>query len=174
MPGVGLDRVVDDLRADGEPGRCYLDLRGLAEGDLRPGKAARLTAADIGRHDQAEHLRQRVTLDEVEEAACLGSNSICMSAELTPRLCTRAEETAAVATSKGMSTAEIYDLPASVDLPVACAALGIGRTLGYQLAKADEFPCRGAQGRREVQGPPVRDPRGPGHARAAAGRRPGG
>lgn len=47
-----------------------------------------------------------------------------------------------VAVAKGLSPAEIYALPASVDLPEACKALGIGRTTGYALAAADEFPCR--------------------------------
>lgn len=42
----------------------------------------------------------------------------------------------------GMTHAELDALPVSVDLMVACRAHGIGRTLGYDLAKRGEFPCR--------------------------------
>lgn len=39
----------------------------------------------------------------------------------------------------------------TVDLPVACAALGIGRTLGYELVRRGEFPVRVVRmGRRVV------------------------
>jgi hypothetical protein len=41
-----------------------------------------------------------------------------------------------------MSVAEIRALPASVPFPLACRALNIGRTLGYELAKAGEFPVK--------------------------------
>jgi predicted DNA-binding transcriptional regulator AlpA len=44
--------------------------------------------------------------------------------------------------SAWMSRAELLELPAVVDLPTACRALGIGRTLGYTLARRGEFPCR--------------------------------
>ena len=39
-----------------------------------------------------------------------------------------------------MSVTEIRALPASVPFPLACRALNIGRTKGYQLAKAGNFP----------------------------------
>lgn len=37
---------------------------------------------------------------------------------------------------------ELYTLPTVVDLMTAARALGIGRTKAYQLAHADQFPCR--------------------------------
>jgi hypothetical protein len=40
-----------------------------------------------------------------------------------------------------MSRDEVLALPATIDLPTACRALGLGRTLGYQLAQRGEFPC---------------------------------
>lgn len=39
-----------------------------------------------------------------------------------------------------MTVDEIRALPASVPFPLACRALNIGRTLGYQLAKSGQFP----------------------------------
>lgn len=36
---------------------------------------------------------------------------------------------------------QLYALPTTVDLMTAARALRIGRTLAYQLARADEFPC---------------------------------
>lgn len=42
----------------------------------------------------------------------------------------------------GMSREEIMTLPAMVDVVTACRALGLGRTLGYQLVRRGEFPCR--------------------------------
>lgn len=40
-----------------------------------------------------------------------------------------------------MSRDEVLSLPASIDVPTACRALGLGRTLGYELALRGEFPC---------------------------------
>ena len=37
---------------------------------------------------------------------------------------------------------ELRALPASIDLPMAARALGLGRTKAYELAKRDQFPCR--------------------------------
>jgi predicted DNA-binding transcriptional regulator AlpA len=37
---------------------------------------------------------------------------------------------------------ELRALPATVDLPTAARALGLGRTKAYELAKRDQFPCR--------------------------------
>lgn len=45
-------------------------------------------------------------------------------------------------TQDAMTQAELDALPVSFDLMVACRAHGIGRTLGYDLAKRGEFPCR--------------------------------
>lgn len=39
-----------------------------------------------------------------------------------------------------MNRAELLALPATVDLCTAAKALGIGRTVAYQLARADELP----------------------------------
>jgi hypothetical protein len=41
-----------------------------------------------------------------------------------------------------MSTNELLALPVSVDLLTAARAFGVGRAKAYELAKADEFPCR--------------------------------
>jgi hypothetical protein len=41
-----------------------------------------------------------------------------------------------------MSEAELLELPVSVDLETAGRAFGMGRTKAFELAKADEFPCR--------------------------------
>ncbi len=40
-----------------------------------------------------------------------------------------------------MSRDEVLALPATIDVPTACRALGLGRTLGYELARRGEFPC---------------------------------
>lgn len=37
---------------------------------------------------------------------------------------------------------QLRQLPVVVDLMTAARALGIGRTKAYQLAQADQFPCR--------------------------------
>jgi predicted DNA-binding transcriptional regulator AlpA len=37
---------------------------------------------------------------------------------------------------------ELRALPATIDLPTAARALGLGRTKAYELAKRDQFPCR--------------------------------
>lgn len=44
--------------------------------------------------------------------------------------------------SPGMTLSELLDLPATLDIPTAGRALGIGRTTAYQLARTDLFPCR--------------------------------
>jgi hypothetical protein len=36
---------------------------------------------------------------------------------------------------------ELRALPATIDLPTAARALGLGRTKAYELAKRDQFPC---------------------------------
>lgn len=41
-----------------------------------------------------------------------------------------------------MSQSELEALPVSFDLRTACRAYGIGKNLGYELAKRREFPCR--------------------------------
>ncbi|MCU1591670.1 MAG: hypothetical protein JWP11_2926 [Frankiales bacterium] len=41
-----------------------------------------------------------------------------------------------------MSPAELLALPVAVDLPTANKAFGMGDTLGYELAKAGDYPCR--------------------------------
>lgn len=41
-----------------------------------------------------------------------------------------------------MTPEEVLALPVSVDLPTANRALGMGDTLGYELAAAGEYPCR--------------------------------
>jgi predicted DNA-binding transcriptional regulator AlpA len=38
--------------------------------------------------------------------------------------------------------ADLEALPPTIDIETAAGILGIGRTLAYQLAKADDFPCR--------------------------------
>jgi hypothetical protein len=43
---------------------------------------------------------------------------------------------------RGMTRAELLALPASVPLETANRALGMGRTLGYDLAKRDQYPCK--------------------------------
>lgn len=42
--------------------------------------------------------------------------------------------------ARGMTAAEILDLPAAVDLLTAGRALGLGRTRAYELARRGEFP----------------------------------
>ncbi len=42
---------------------------------------------------------------------------------------------------RGMSLAEVDELPAVTDLVTAGRAFGLGRTKAYQLARAGEFPC---------------------------------
>ena len=43
--------------------------------------------------------------------------------------------------TRGLSLAEVSDLPAVVDLATAGQALGLGRTKAYQLARTGQFPC---------------------------------
>jgi len=40
-----------------------------------------------------------------------------------------------------MTVADVRALPAVVDLRTAARALGIGRTLAYELARNGQFPC---------------------------------
>lgn len=42
---------------------------------------------------------------------------------------------------RGMSDDELGALPATVDLPTAGRAFGLGRTMSYELARAGKFPC---------------------------------
>jgi hypothetical protein len=41
-----------------------------------------------------------------------------------------------------MTIEELLTLPVSVDLTTAGRAFGLGRTKAFELARADEFPCR--------------------------------
>jgi hypothetical protein len=41
-----------------------------------------------------------------------------------------------------MSPEELRGLPVSVDLATAGRAFGLGRTRAFELARADDFPCR--------------------------------
>ncbi|MEY2243202.1 hypothetical protein AB8A21_09700 [Streptomyces sp. BF23-18] len=41
---------------------------------------------------------------------------------------------------RGMSEAEVLDLPVSFPLEVSNRAIGLGRTAGYALAKRGEYP----------------------------------
>jgi hypothetical protein len=43
--------------------------------------------------------------------------------------------------TRGLSLAEVGELPAVVDLVTAGQALGLGRTKAYQLARSGQFPC---------------------------------
>jgi hypothetical protein len=43
--------------------------------------------------------------------------------------------------TRGLSVAEVGELPAVVDLVTAGQALGLGRTKAYQLARTGQFPC---------------------------------
>jgi hypothetical protein len=43
--------------------------------------------------------------------------------------------------TRGLSIAEVGELPTVVDLVTAGQALGLGRTKAYQLARAGQFPC---------------------------------
>lgn len=47
-----------------------------------------------------------------------------------------------VQTRRGMTTAELRRLPASIDLETAGRALGVGRTKAHELVRAGEFPAR--------------------------------
>lgn len=42
----------------------------------------------------------------------------------------------------GLTVRDLLDLPAVVDVETASRALGISRSHGYNLARADQFPCR--------------------------------
>lgn len=43
-------------------------------------------------------------------------------------------------TVRGMSEAEVLALPVSIPLEDTNRAIGLGRTVGYSLAKRDEYP----------------------------------
>ncbi|MFG2406860.1 hypothetical protein ACGFR8_21415 [Streptomyces brevispora] len=45
-------------------------------------------------------------------------------------------------TDRAMTAQNLLDLPAVVDVETAGRALGIGRTLAYQLARTGQFPCK--------------------------------
>jgi hypothetical protein len=49
------------------------------------------------------------------------------------------EATAAV---RELTVRDLLDLPAVTDVETASRALGISRSHGYALARADQFPCR--------------------------------
>lgn len=44
--------------------------------------------------------------------------------------------------TRGLTLAELAELPAVTDLVTAGRALGLGRTRTYQLARTGQFPCR--------------------------------
>lgn len=43
--------------------------------------------------------------------------------------------------NRPMSTDELRALPPSLELAVACNALGVSKATGYRLVKANAFPC---------------------------------
>lgn len=43
---------------------------------------------------------------------------------------------------EGLTRAELLALPVTVDIATAARALGLGRSTGYELARAGDFPCR--------------------------------
>jgi excisionase family DNA binding protein len=43
-------------------------------------------------------------------------------------------------TPRGLTQAELRDLPAVVDVPTAAAALGIGRSAAYELIREGRWP----------------------------------
>ena len=47
-----------------------------------------------------------------------------------------------IKTTAEMTRAELLALPVSVDLLTAARAIGMGRTLAYDLARHDSFPVR--------------------------------
>ncbi|WP_222623930.1 hypothetical protein [Streptomyces buecherae] len=54
----------------------------------------------------------------------------------------RVRENEEVGRAKGMSRAELLELPAAVDLETGNRALGLGRSKGYELAKRGQYPCK--------------------------------
>jgi hypothetical protein len=46
------------------------------------------------------------------------------------------------ASRAGMTHAELLDLPTTVDLETGNRAFGLGRSLGYTLAREGRYPCR--------------------------------
>jgi ACT domain-containing protein len=43
---------------------------------------------------------------------------------------------------EALTVRDLLDLPPAVDVETACRAIGISRSHGYNLARADKFPCR--------------------------------
>ncbi|WP_219933674.1 helix-turn-helix domain-containing protein [Streptomyces sp. NWU339] len=43
--------------------------------------------------------------------------------------------------AQALTTADLFALPPTTDVETAARALGIGRTLAYQLVRTDKFPC---------------------------------
>ncbi|MEU0272299.1 DNA-binding protein [Streptomyces sp. NPDC006307] len=50
--------------------------------------------------------------------------------------------TQTAAPAQAMTTRDLLDLPPTIDLETAGRAFGIGRTLAYDLARTDNFPCK--------------------------------
>lgn len=74
-------------------------------------------------------------------------------------------------TDRAMTVQNVLDLPAVVDVETAGRALGIGRTLAYQLARSGDFPCavvRAGRAFRVVTADLHRVLQVPGASRAAA------
>jgi len=44
--------------------------------------------------------------------------------------------------NSALTADELRALPATIDLPTAARALGLGRTKAYELARLGQFPCR--------------------------------
>ncbi|KUN32579.1 integrase [Streptomyces corchorusii] len=43
---------------------------------------------------------------------------------------------------QALTTADLLDLPPTIDVETAARAFGIGRTLAYQLVRKGQFPCQ--------------------------------
>ncbi|GAA1711043.1 helix-turn-helix domain-containing protein [Kribbella yunnanensis] len=43
---------------------------------------------------------------------------------------------------RGLTRAELFALPVTVDVATAARALGLGRSTGYELVRRGKFPCR--------------------------------
>lgn len=55
---------------------------------------------------------------------------------------------------RSLTLAELLALPAVTDLVTAGKALGIGRSVSYELARAGRFPCRSSGPGRAIGSPP--------------------
>ena len=55
--------------------------------------------------------------------------------------------------SETLSTDEVLALPASLQLEIACKALGISIATGYRLVKAGSFPCPVVKAGRAIRVP---------------------